>query len=381
MEKLLRVLVLISSMDVGGAETFLMKVFRTIDKNKIVFDFLVSDHKKSFYDEEIKILGGKIFYGEFKSRHPIKSFMKIYSTVKCEQYEVILRCSEHPMAYLDLLAAKLSGARVLMIRSTNTSAGGGVLSLILASVFRPFLNSISTIKLAPSSEAGEWLFGKRRMSLGEVQLLNNGVEIDRFSFNQEIRDEMRQKLSLKEKFVIGHVGRFNVQKNHSFLIDIFADIAKKCPDAVLMLVGKGELECIIKNKVKLLNLGERVIYMEVSPDVNRLMMAMDVFVFPSIYEGMPNTVIEAQATGMKCLISDTITKEVAITDLVDFIPIDVNQSVWVEKILAINPKCERRSRNNEFKKAGYDIQETSNRLQNCIISKRNEIDMRKKCDI
>jgi glycosyltransferase involved in cell wall biosynthesis len=371
MENSVRVLVLISSMDAGGAETFIMKVFRTIDRNKIIFDFLVCDHKKGFYDDEIKNLGGKIVYGEFKSRHPIKSFTKIYLTVKREQYKVVFRCSEHPMAYLDLLAAKLGGAKILMIRSTNTSAGGGGLSNILASVFRPLLNSISTVKMAPSTEAGEWLFGKRMMAKGEVYLMNNGVEVDKFTFNQDIRDTMRQELSLNDKFVIGHVGRFNIQKNHSFLLDIFAAIAEKCPEAVLMLVGQGELEQEIKNKAQALMLDDRILFMGIRPDINRLMMAMDVFVFPSLYEGMPNTIIEAQATGLPCIISDTITREAAITDLVAYKSIAEKAEIWAQLALSA-PNFRREPHLMEIiQTKGYDIKKTSEQITNCIVLGRN----------
>lgn len=356
---MVRVLILISSMDVGGAETFIMKVFRTIDRSRMMFDFLVSDHKKCFYDDEIKKLGGKIFYGEFKSRHPVKSFLKIYETVKSQHYRAVFRCSEHPMAFLDLLAAKLGGAKVLVIRSTNTSAGGGILSKMLAVLFRPLLNAIATIKIAPSTEAGEWLFGKQKMASGEVLLMHNGVEIDKFSFKPEIRDTLRKELSLDNKFVVGHVGRFNIQKNHAFLLDIFAAIAERRPDAVLMLVGQGELEHEIRNKVSALGLSERVLFMGVRSDVNRLMMAMDVFVFPSLYEGMPNTVIEAQATGLPCVISDTITKEAAITELVVYKSLHESVETWVEQVLSMNKAQLREETKALLVRAGYNISTTS----------------------
>jgi glycosyltransferase involved in cell wall biosynthesis len=346
-----------------------MKVFRNIDRNKIIFDFFVSDHKACYYDNEIKELGGRIFFGEFKSIHPVKSFTKIFSTVKKESYQVVFRCTEHPIAYLDLLAAKLGGAKVMMVRSTNTSAGGGVVSNILAAIFRPLLNSISTIKIAPSSEAGIWLFGKKQMDFGKVRLLNNGIELDKFIFNQEIRDLVRQEFSLEDKFVVGHVGRFSAQKNHIFLLDIFSIVAKKRTDAVLMLVGQGELEDEIRRKIASLGLTSRVLFMGVRSDVNRLMMAMDLFVFPSRYEGMPNTVIEAQATGLSCIISDTITKEASITDHVKYISINEKAEYWAEAILS-TPNLRNVAHLKElFEEKGYNILNTSEFIAESVVER------------
>lgn len=362
----IRVLVLISSMDVGGAETFIMKVFRNIDNNKIMFDFLVSEHNKCFYDDEILKLGGKIFKGEFKSKHPIKSFLKIYLTVRNQKYKVVFRCSEHPMAYLDLLAAKLGGAKMLMIRSTNTSTGGGILSNILAYIFRPLLNLISNIKIAPSTEAGKWLFGKQKMDSGEVLLMNNGIEVEKFVFSQEIRDSIRKDLCLEDKFVIGHVGRFNAQKNHLFLLDVFSIIVQECPNAILMLIGKGEREKEIREKAELLNLSDKVIFMGVRSDVNNLMMAMDVFVFPSLYEGMPNVVIEAQATGLPCIISDTITREVALTNLVNYFSLNDELLDWAEFII-MQKGIKRNDMKQILLEKGYDISVTADIITNEVM--------------
>lgn len=348
-----RLLCIVSSMNAGGAETFLMKLYRNLDRNKYQMDFIVSVKESGFYDDEIYKMGGKIFYVTPKSKSFLKSFLELKKIVKNEKYNYVLRVNEHSLSTLDLMAARLGGAKVLAMRSSNANSGGCA-NRILHKLFKFLPKLIPTVKIAPSSEAAIYTFGKKQFKSGKVKLLNNAVPYKDFTYNEDIRKNKRTELNIKNKLVIGHIGRFNQQKNHGFLLDIFKEIKKKTDNAILLLLGKGELETEIKNKVKELKLENDVVFLGVREDIPELLMAMDLYLFPSLYEGMPNTVIEAQATGMKCVVSDTITKEANITGLVKYLPLDISAEEWANFVLS-NLDYTRIDQSANFKKSKYDI--------------------------
>ena len=214
---------------------------------------------------------------------------------------------------------------------------------------------LANVRIAPSTEAAEFMFGKNCIKKGKAQLLHNGIDLSVYRYSAEDRQNIRKEFNVPENaFVIGHVGRFQTQKNHLFLLEIFSHVCKENENALLLLVGKGELEKSIREKAKALGVLDRIIFTGVRSDVPALLSAMDVFVFPSLYEGMPNTVIEAQATGLPCVISDTLTKEANVTGLVTYLPLE-NPATWGKQ--AINSvQKERTNTHAIFEEAGYDIQ-------------------------
>ena len=353
----------------GGAETFLMKIYRNIDREKYQMDFIVSIKEEGFYDEEIKKFGGNIFYIPPKSEAFIKSFLGIKRIVKEQKYKYVIRVNEHSLSTLDLIAAKLGGAKVLIMRSSNAGTAGGKLKKILHKIFKFLPRIVPNVKLAPSSEAACYTFGKKQLDKGNVKILHNAIPYKDFIFNQEIRNKMRKDLNIENKLVIGHIGRFNEQKNHKFLIKIFKEIKKENENAMLLLVGKGNLEDEIRRQVEQLKLKDSVMFLGVRKDIPELLMAMDMFVFPSLYEGMPNTVIEAQATGLKCIVSDTITKEANITGLVTYVSLTNNVNIWGDNILK-NCTYKREDTSEIFKEKGYDINDVSNEFINIIFNDR-----------
>ena len=209
--------------------------------------------------------------------------------------------------------------------------------------------------MAPSTEAAEYVFGKDCIEKGKAQLLHNGIDLSIYRYSAEDRQNIRKEFNVPENaFVIGHVGRFQAQKNHLFLLEIFSHVCKRTENALLLLVGKGELEENIREKATALGILDRIIFTGVRSDVPALLSAMDVFVFPSLYEGMPNAAIEAQAAGLPCIISDTLTKEANVTGLVTYLPLE-NPEAWGKQ--AINSvQKERTDTHAAFQKAGYDIQ-------------------------
>lgn len=356
-----KILVITNTIDAGGAETFVMKLFRCIDRSQYIFDFLINKRESNFYLKEINNLGGSVFYGYSKSRDPFKSFYSIYKIVKSNQYKIIFCIAVHPIGFIDILAARLGGASKILTRSTTT-ATRFKLSLLLAFISRPFMNLLTTVRIAPSKEAGEWLFGKSEIRKDNVCILTNGIDVQQYIFSQERRTLMRRKLNIpKDMFVVGHVGRLCNQKNHAKILNVFAEIKKEKQNSILLLVGVGELEAEIKEKTEKFGLNDSVILLGTRNDIPDLLMAFDVMVFPSFYEGLPNSIIEAQATSLPCIISDTISKEVKITDRVVALSLDKSDSYWAKVVLDKSTE-ERKDMCKEITEAGFSIYDTTNRL-------------------
>jgi glycosyltransferase involved in cell wall biosynthesis len=230
---------------------------------------------------------------------------------------------------------------------------------------RPLFNKILDFKIAPSELAARYTFGNKEFNKGKVQLLNNGIDLNVYKYNLDQRNIIRKQFCINDMFVIGHIGRFSRQKNHIFLIEIFREIVKKRNDAVLLLVGNGELEDSVRILIEQYNISSKVIFTGVRSDIPALLSAMDVFVFPSLYEGMPNTVIEAQSVGLPCVISDSITEEARITDLITYVSLKKNAAEWADVILTQQKKNRDKAR-RDIVLAGYDIGEVTKKFQKIV---------------
>lgn len=357
-----RLLCIVSAMNTGGAETFLMKMYRAIDRKKYQMDFCVNSDT-NFYSKEILELGGRIYTVPSKSQSLLGWYRETKRIVHDNGYRYVIRVCDHSLAALDLLVARQGGADHLIMRSSNTSSGGGV-KLLLHKMFQFLAITVPTVKIAPSTDAAEYTFGKGSVSGGKVILLHNAIDMNVYHFDEAGRNRIRRELGLEGMFVVGHVGRFSRQKNHEFLLDVFCALQKKRPEVRLVLVGQGGLEEQIRQKACSLGIAPYVVFTGVRADVPQLMSAFDVFVFPSLYEGMPNTVIEAQATGLPCVISDTITKEANITGLVKYLPLaDVDN--WVD--CAQEMLCmDRKDTIELFRENHYDIESQAELFVKCV---------------
>lgn len=250
-----RAIYIVTSMDAGGAETVFMKFYRVLDKSKYQIDFCVSSHDPGFYDEEIKKLGGKIVHTVKKSEGPIASFKRLKEIAQEGKYCAAVRSSQHSLSALDLLAMKAGGVPRTIFRSSNTgTVTNRHIETLLHYIFRPLVSLAATTYVAPSSEAGRYMFGSSGLRDDRFSILHNAVNLQEFTYREDDRRMLRKEFGIGEDaFVIGHVGRFNQQKNHSFLVDVFAEIAKQRTDAILLLLGKGDLVEEVKQKVRLFN--------------------------------------------------------------------------------------------------------------------------------
>jgi len=344
-----RVLCIISSLDAGGAETFLMKVSRSLPSDEYQLDFIVSVGN-GCYTFEVLARGGKIYQIPQRTKDFWGAFNGIKKIVKDNRYDTVLKLGENSLAVFDLIAAKLGGARNLALRSCNAPTGLSFKARCIHNFFMPLLNWIVTVKIAPSQLAAQFMFGKS----SDIKLLNNGVDLSVYRFMAQDRIKIREEFGLKDKLVVGHVGRFHKQKNHGYLLEIFKEIYKKRNDAILLLVGTGSLECEVSEQISKLGLENNVILTGQRFDIPALLSAMDVFIFPSLHEGMPNTVIEAQATGLPCVIADTITQEADITGLVHYLSLKESPEYWAEKALSLISDV-RQDTSVMLANEGYDI--------------------------
>lgn len=357
----LRVLHVFARMDRGGAETMIMNLYNNIDRSKIQFDFVVHTDEKCAFDEEIQKLGGRIFrvprYNGKNHLKYIKSWKEFFENNS--QYRVI-HGHVRSTASIYLKIAKEYGLTTIA-HSHNTSSGKGF-SAIIKNILQYQIRHKADILFACTQDAGEWLFGKEATKRDNFFILKNAIDAKKFIFNSSTRKRIRSEFKLDGKFVVGHVGRFHPQKNHVFLIDVFKEIYTYNKNVVLLLVGKGEKIDEIKLKVKKYGLTNNVIFTGVRSDIQDIFQAMDLFVFPSKYEGLGIVAIEAQAAGLPCIVSDKIPDDVLITNLIEKVPIK-NKKVWASKILKYVNYKKRINTYKLIKEAGYDINETSIWLQ------------------
>lgn len=372
MSEPIRVLVLDTVMDRGGAETMIMNYYRQIDRSKIQFDFLVNRPYEAAYEKEIQELGGKIFrmcplypqyFGRYKKE--VREFLKAHP-----EYQIIHSNLEE-RSYFALKEAKKLNIPVRISHSHNAPRGFDLKSIIRY-YFRANLKPQVTHMFTCGEEAGIWLYGKKQQD--HVIMMNNAIDAKLYQYHPAVEEEMRKELGLEGKFVIGHVGRFFPQKNHTFLIEIFAKVYQQNKNAVLLLVGGGELETEMKEKVEGLNLTEVVKFLGVRSDIHRLMQAFDVFILPSLFEGFPVTMVEAQAAGLPCIISDQVPPQCAITENVEIISLQKSPQQWAEHLLAYQ-NTKKQNTYETIVKQNFDIKANAKWLQKFYLE---ELKSRKK---
>ena len=363
-----RLLCIISGMNAGGAETFIMKIYRHIDRTKYQFDFCINVAEKCYYEDEINRLGGKIYRIPSKSENHKEFEKQLTELIKKEKYKYVLRVTSNAMGFWDMKIAKKAGAEKCCVRSSNSSDGTRFKVKVAHCLGRIFFSKYVDVAIAPSDLAAKHTFGTKAYRNNKVNILNNALDLDVYSYNENGRKRIRKEFSIAEsEFVIGHVGRFEEQKNHAFLIKVFTEILKTNSNAKLLLVGTGSKEGIIKEQIIKQGIERSVVFAGVRSDMVDLFSAMDVFVLPSFYEGMPNVVIEAQAIGVPCVISDTITRSANLTGIVEYVSLSDSPIHWAEIIKAAseNEKIETKS---IFIEKKYDIDTTARQFVEIIFS-------------
>lgn len=320
-------------MNRGGLETMLMNYYRQMNHSKIQFDFIVHRKNKGHYDDEILKLGGRIIrMPQIRPGNYKNYFKKLDEFFKTNREYKVVHSHINENSSFVLSAAKKYGIPCRIAHS-HLSDLGFDFKLPFRLYARYSMKNHPNKYFACSKNAGQWLFGEKPLKANELIVLNNAVNVKEFKYKAEIRSRIRNELEIGNELVIGHIGRYNKQKNHEFLIEIFKAVVEKKPDSILLLTGEGDLRIQIERKVSQLGLNSNVKFLGVRSDVSDIMQAMDIFLFPSLFEGLPVVLVEAQAAGLRCIVSDTITKESDVTGRVEFISLGDAPEIWANLIL------------------------------------------------
>lgn len=361
----IRVLHVLGTVNLGGAESRIMELYRCIDRSKVQFDFLVHTTEQGHYSKEIQELGGRIYslprfkvinLAEYKKA--IRQFFKEHKEFAAVQGHMTSTAS----IYLPI--AKKENPSIITIAHARSAGVDKGIKGYVTKLLRSSLKYKTDYCFTCSEEAGIAVFGKKWVKKGRVWTIPNAIDVNRFQYNEAVRKAVREELAIQDKFVIGHVGRFGFMKNHTYLVDIFAELCRNREDMALVLIGKGEEEARIREKLHALEIEDKVIFLGNRFDVERYYQAFDYFVFPSVFEGLPGSVVEAQAAGLHCLVSDRVTGEVVLTDLVSCRSIEEEPKLWAEEILKNAKEALVRSDMREaIAKKGFDVNTQAERME------------------
>lgn len=374
-----RILHVLGGTGLGGAESRIMDLYRQMDKTEIQFDFLVhssaikragddtSVRKPQFYDEEIRKMGGHIYvlpkfkvYNYFTYRNAVRAFFARHHEFRVVHGHMTSTAS----IYLPI--AKRAGVPVTVAHSRNAGVEKG-LKGVATRLLRKNLYKIADYCFACSKLAGIDVFGKKWVDAGNVKIIHNAIDAQKFTYQPEKRDRIRKQLQIEDQLVIGHVGRFDAQKNHPYLIEIFAKLCALQDDAVLLLLGEGPGKEKAERQCEQLGIKERVLFLGNQRQPEDYYQAFDFFLLPSLYEGLPGVLVEAQAAGLYCLVSDKVTKEAQVTELVTYLDIEGPAKVWAEEILA-HMDYERKNTYRKMVESGFDVKTQAEGYRNFYLN-------------
>lgn len=350
-----RIVHMLNSMGMGGIENFIMNLYRNIDREKYQFDFILTSNEESYFEKEIKELGGNIYKIPRMEKYPLKHLQELKKILKSNTYVAFHRHTANSIVFTDLVIANLSNIKKIIVHSHSTSHPKAWLNKL----FRPLLYALADEHLACGKEAGEWLYGKKKF-----KIINNGMQLENYEYSEEKRKLCREKFGFTENdILIGHVGRFDDAKNQKYIIEVFEKICKLSNQYKLLLCGDGELRGKLNLYCKENGLDGKVLFLGIRKDINEILQALDLFVFPSKYEGLPVSLIEAQLTALPCFISENIPSEAIYNNNILRLGInEENKEEWCNQIIALPITTAYRKYKNEKLYNDYDIKNIINEL-------------------
>ncbi|MBS5937912.1 glycosyltransferase family 1 protein [Clostridium sp.] len=365
MSEPIRILHVVQRMEAAGIQSFIMNMYRKINREKVQFDFLVHYTTPQFFDEEIEELGGKIYRLSFREDYNIIKYYKELNKFFKEHNEYkVIHGHMHTLGGIYFHVAKKNNIPI-RIAHAHTSGIQNNSKKYVKKIMNKFFPKDANILLACSQKAGEYMFGDLCF-----EVINNAIVLDNFIFSQNIRDKIRKELNLNDKFVIGNVGRMEIEKNQKLSIEIFENIHKKYPNSILLLVGTGSMFDEIKKIVEEKNLENCVLLLGNRKDVSELYQAMDVFLMPSLYEGLGIVCVEAQASGTPVVCTSNLPKELNITPLIYRVSLNDSLEKWVNEIeQAYNNEHKHSDMKEEIIRANYDMVNLAKKMQNFYIEK------------
>ena len=365
----IRVLHFVSTLSRGsGVMSVIMNYYRHIDRDKVQFDFLHFIACEDSYMDEIRELGGKIYCidkpgSSFQSIKQLNSFFRLHAGeyTWLHNHEVYLTFLLRPIA-------KRYGLEKFIVHCHATKYSDKTLNAVRNRILCLPIRLMKVERFACSEAAGKFLYGEKMLKAGKVFIMHNAIDCEKFRFRPEVRERLRKEMGLDGKFVIGHVGRFERQKNHEFLIEVFAECKKEIDSCILLLIGEGSLRSKIEKKVVEKVLKNSIIFLTKRNDMEYLYQVMDLFVLPSLYEGLPVSCLEAQVNGLECIVSRTVTDELkkqTIGSIITMLPLE--KKVWKQNILSC--KIRQTSISQHINNDNYDINLQSCRLHSFYTGK------------
>ena len=349
----IRVAQVIGKAVISGVDSVVMNYYRHIDRNRVQFDFFIDGYNQTLIDEEILDLGGRIIKLE-PYENSMRTNMRQCRNAFTEGAYTIVHSHLNTLSCFPLYAAFRAKVPIRIAHSHSTTSRGEWKRNLMKQALRPFSKTFATHYAACADYTARWLFGSQTVQNGKVHVIQNAIDTARFSPNESARQRIRKEFNLENRFIIGHIGRFAFQKNHELLVRIFAEVYRQNPNAALILIGTGELEADIRTLVKELCIEHAVFFTGIRRDIPDFLNAFDVFFLPSRYEGLPVVGIEAQAVGLPCLMSDAVTKDTAITPLVEFFPLHADIEAWAQKLLSYE-HTQKRPYPDLLRASGFDI--------------------------
>lgn len=357
-------------MDRGGISNYMMNYYRNIDRDKVQIDFVVHGFEKGTFDDEIYSLGGKIYNIPIKSKNYLGNIRALKQIFKSGDYKIV-HSHMDAMGYIPLKIAKKCGIPIRISHSHSIShLTTNKIKYIMNEYARNNIVKYITHFCACSKQAGIWLYGEKYKE--KIQIINNAIDLSKFNCKNDEYLKLPIKKELKGNLVIGHVGHFNYIKNHDFLINVFKEIQDKVKDSKLLLIGEGQEKNRIEQKVTELGIREKVHFIGAKSNVYDYMGIMDCFILPSLFEGLPVSVIEAQAKSLRCFVSDRVTREVAITKNIDFISLDLSEKEWSKIILEKLNLFTKIDTTEDIREKGFDIKVEAKKLQRFYIELYNK---------
>ena len=368
---MIRIASIIGKMDSGGKKNLVMEYYRHIDREKIQFDFICDSDSQAIPDEEIESMGGRV-YRIPPYQHIFANMREMRRICKANNYPA-MHAWNSTMNLFPMFVAKSVGIPVRISESLSM-AHEGDWKTIIKKILRPMSKLFATHYLACGVDCGRWQFGDRLFDAGKVDVFKTVINTEFNAYDEEVRNNTRKSFGWEDKIVIGHIGRFTAQKNSVHLIEIFAAIAKKEPKAVLCLIGDGELKDQMMAKIRELDIEKQVDYLGRREDIQQFYNAMDCFLLPSLYEGLPVVGLEAESAGLPMFFSTEVTREANACELGHFIDLSASEDEWANEILAAVKENMpiRRSHAKEVAEAGFDSAAEAMRLQQYYLNAINK---------
>lgn len=387
-EKPIIVLHVVGRLDIGGAESRIMDLYRNIDRDKVQFHFMQHTADRCAFEDEVESLGGKVY-------HVPRFNVKNYFAYKKEWMDFFIQHPEIKVvqghmtstAAIYLPIAKKAGVEIAIAHARSAGVDPGLKGM-LTRFLRRDLYKKCDYRFTCSEMAGDAVFGNQQDQAKKAIFIPNAIDVDKFKFDEETRNQIRYELGIQENFIVGHVGRFSHMKNHKYMLEILEQCIrlekeKNVPEIKFMFLGDGELKEEIMEQAVAMGISSRVLFMGNKRDVYRYYQAMDFFLLPSVYEGLPGTVVEAQASGVPGIMSDSVTAEAVVTDLIQMRSIKEDACVWAKEIMKVSEEMSTHSKEtdaytmniknrdlyaDEVRQASFDVKEQAKRMQEFYIT-------------